>query len=67
MESNRRLAFKKIGAGLATIFGFSVSAKAAGNASLSTKKEVVGEIITDEQGICKTWKSPIYSRERGSF
>lgn len=36
---------------MATIFGFSVSAKAAGNASLSTKKEVVGEIITDEQGI----------------
>ena len=51
MESNRRLAFKKIGAGLATIFGFSLSAKATEKSSLSSKKEVVGEIVADEQGI----------------
>jgi enamine deaminase RidA (YjgF/YER057c/UK114 family) len=51
MEANRRLAFKKMGAALATIFGFSVSAKATKSSSLPAKKEVVGEIISDEQGI----------------
>jgi enamine deaminase RidA (YjgF/YER057c/UK114 family) len=51
METNRRLAFKKIGAGLATIFGFNLTAKAAENPVILPKKEVVGEIIMDEQGI----------------
>ena len=51
MESNRRLAFKKLGAGLATILGFTLTAKAAEKPVNSSEKEVVGEIIKDEQGI----------------
>ena len=38
MESNRRLAFKKIGAGLATIFGFSISAKASEKPAISPEE-----------------------------
>ena len=50
-KTTRRASFKKIGMGLATLFGVgSVSAfdKKSGKNTWSPKKEVVGDIVTDQ-------------------
>jgi len=46
-KTTRRASFKKIGMGFAALFGIG-TANAMGKKEVKAKKEVVGEIVTDQ-------------------
>ena len=51
MKNSRRSVFKKLGAMVAATFGIGIVSSQGANSGLSSTKEVVGDIIKDDQNV----------------